>query len=62
MYFQENLIVSKETELKNVASERAVLAGLLQHGKECFLEVELFVNEDSFRHYQILLEIHPSQI
>lgn len=48
MYFAENLIVSKETDLKNVASERAVLAGLLQHGKECFLEVELFVNEESF--------------
>ena len=40
--------MSKETDLKNVASERAVLAGLLQHGKECFLEVELFVNEESF--------------
>jgi len=40
--------MSKESNLYNVASERAVLAGLLQHGKECFLEVELFVNEESF--------------
>lgn len=38
----------KESNLKNIASERAVLAGLLQHGKECFLETELFVTEDSF--------------
>lgn len=38
----------KENELKNVASERAVLAGLLQHGKECFLEIEFLVNENSF--------------
>lgn len=37
-----------ESNLKNVASERAVLAGLFQHGKESLIEVELFVNEDSF--------------
>lgn len=39
---------SQESSVKNVASERAVLAGIIQHGRECFLEVELFVNEDSF--------------
>ena len=37
-----------ESTLKNIASERAVLAGLLQHGKESLIEVELFVGEDSF--------------
>lgn len=37
-----------ESNLKNVASERAVLAGLFQHGKESLIEVELFVGEDSF--------------
>jgi replicative DNA helicase len=40
--------MTKETNLKNVASERAVLAGLLQHGQECLLEVELYVNEETF--------------
>lgn len=37
-----------ESNLKNVASERAVLAGLLQHGKESLIEVELLINEESF--------------
>jgi replicative DNA helicase len=37
-----------ETTLSNVASERAVLAGIFQHGKESLIEIELFVNEDSF--------------
>lgn len=37
-----------ESSLKNIASERAVLAGLFQHGQESLIEVELFVNEDSF--------------
>ena len=37
-----------ESSLKNVASERAVLAGLLQYGKESLIEVELLLNEDSF--------------
>ena len=37
-----------ETTLNNVASERAVLAGIFQHGKESLIEVELFVSEDSF--------------
>lgn len=37
-----------ESNLKNVASERAVLAGLFQHGQESLIEVELFVNEESF--------------
>lgn len=37
-----------ESSLKNVASERAVLAGLFQHGRESLIEVELFINEDSF--------------
>jgi replicative DNA helicase len=37
-----------ETSLKNIASERAVLAGLFQYGQESLLEVELLVNEDSF--------------
>ena len=37
-----------ETNLSNVASERAVLAGIFQHGKESLIEVELFVNENSF--------------
>jgi replicative DNA helicase len=37
-----------ETNLKNVASERAVLAGLFQYGKESLIEIELLVSEDSF--------------
>lgn len=37
-----------ESNLKNVASERAVLAGLFQYGKESLIEVELLVSEDSF--------------
>ena len=37
-----------ETSLKNVASERAVLAGLFQYGRESLIEVELLLNEDSF--------------
>lgn len=37
-----------ESNLKNIASERAVLAGLFQHGKESLLEVELLISEDSF--------------
>jgi replicative DNA helicase len=37
-----------ESNLSNVASERAVLAGLFQYGKESLIEVELLVNEDSF--------------
>lgn len=40
--------MSKESNVKNIASERAVLAGIIQHGRECFLEVEHLVNEDSF--------------
>lgn len=37
-----------ESSLKNVASERAVLAGLFQHGRESLIEVELLLSEDSF--------------
>lgn len=37
-----------ESKLKNVASERAVLAGLFQHGKESLIEIELLLSEDSF--------------
>lgn len=37
-----------ETNLKNIASERAVLAGLFQYGKESLIEIELLVSEDSF--------------
>ena len=37
-----------ESNLQNIASERAVLAGLFQHGQESLIEVELFVGEDSF--------------
>lgn len=37
-----------DSTLKNVASERAVLAGLFQHGRESLIEVELLVSEDSF--------------
>jgi len=37
-----------QTTLNNVASERAVLAGIFQHGKESLIEVELFVSENSF--------------
>lgn len=37
-----------ETNLVNVASERAVLSGLMQHGSDCLLEVELYVDENSF--------------
>jgi replicative DNA helicase len=37
-----------DSALKNIASEQAVLAGLLQHGKQSFIEVSLFVGEDSF--------------
>lgn len=37
-----------ESTLKNVASERAVLAGLFQHGKESLVEIEILLTEDSF--------------
>ena len=37
-----------QSTLENVASERAVLAGLMQHGQECLVEVEAFVKEDTF--------------
>lgn len=37
-----------ESTLVNVASERAVLAGLFQHGEEVLSEVQLFISEDSF--------------
>ncbi|MCW4040843.1 MAG: hypothetical protein NWE83_08865 [Candidatus Bathyarchaeota archaeon] len=37
-----------KTNLTNIASERAVLSGLMQHGKDCLLEVELYISENSF--------------
>ena len=38
----------KEETLKNIASERAVLAGLITFGRDCYLEVDSLVGEDSF--------------
>lgn len=49
MRWEDGTLMSKvESNLKNIASERAVLAGLLQHGKESLIEVELLINEESF--------------
>ncbi len=39
-----------ESELKNIASERAVLAGVCHYGSECLLEVEPFLEEETFTH------------
>jgi replicative DNA helicase len=38
----------KEETLKNIASERAVLAGLITFGRDCYLEVDSLIGEDSF--------------
>jgi replicative DNA helicase len=35
-------------ELSNVASERAVLAGICAHGPDCYLDVEPFLEEGTF--------------
>lgn len=37
-----------ESELKNIASERAVLAGICHYGTECLIEVDPFLEEDTF--------------
>lgn len=38
----------KEETLKNIASERAVLAGLITFGRDCYLEIDSLIGEDSF--------------
>ena len=38
----------KEEKLKNIASERAVLSGIVKYGRECFLEVGQLVKEGTF--------------
>lgn len=38
----------KESALKNIASERAVLAGIFSHGIDCFIDVEMLIDEDTF--------------
>ena len=35
-------------ELTNIASERAVLAGICRHGVDCYLDIEPFVEENTF--------------
>lgn len=40
--------MSKESSLKNIASERAVLAGIVQHGIDCFVDVEILIDEETF--------------
>ena len=35
-------------EIKNVTAERAVLAGLIQHGYDAFIEVDQLLNEEAF--------------
>tara|TARA_R100000152_G_C6781331_1_gene215615 strand:+ start:3345 stop:4826 length:1482 start_codon:yes stop_codon:yes gene_type:complete len=37
-----------DSSLVNVASERAVLAGLFQHGQESLAEIQILLGEDSF--------------
>ena len=50
--------MAKETSLKNVASERAVLAGMIQHGIDCFVDVEILIDEETFSldHNKILFK------
>jgi replicative DNA helicase len=50
--------VSKESSLKNIASERAVLAGIVQHGIDCFVDVEILIDEETFtlNHNKILFK------
>jgi len=36
------------SELVNIASEEAILSGLIQHGKECFVEIDQLIEEDVF--------------
>lgn len=36
------------SELTNIASEEAVLSGLIQHGQECFVEVDQLIDENVF--------------
>ena len=50
--------MTKASSLKNVASERAVLAGIVQHGLDCFVDVEILVDEETFTldHNKILFK------
>jgi len=50
--------MAKESSLKNIASERAVLAGIVQHGIDCFVDVEILVDEETFTldHNKILFK------
>ena len=50
--------MSKESSLRNIASERAVLAGIVQHGIDCFVDVEILVDEETFTidHNKILFK------
>jgi replicative DNA helicase len=40
--------MGKELTKSNIPSERSVLSGIIQHGRECLLEVDLYVDEESF--------------
>ena len=50
--------MAKDSSLKNVASERAVLAGIIQHGLDCFVDVEILIDEETFtlNHNKILFK------
>ena len=50
--------MAKESSLKNIASERAVLAGIVRHGIDCFVDVEILVDEETFTldHNKILFK------
>jgi replicative DNA helicase len=50
--------MSKESSLKNLASERAVLAGLVQHGVDCLVDIEILIDEEVFSldHNKILFK------
>ena len=50
--------MAKESSLKNIASERAVLAGIIQYGVDCFVDVEILVDEETFTldHNKILFK------
>jgi len=40
--------MARELTKSNIPSETSVLSGIIQHGRECLLEVDLYVNEESF--------------
>ena len=40
-----------ETKLTDIGSERAVLAGLLQHGVDAYVAISDVVSQDTFGHF-----------